>query len=214
MAERWTRQRRVEHTRTVLLDAAEEVFAKQGFGGAALEDIAEAAGYTRGAIYSHFGTKEELFLVVIERYMQQFLDSFADVITSFDNLHDLNVGKIAQRWRELTIAAPDAAALGLEFSLFLLRNPDARHRLAAKREETAQSLARYITEHVERLGGTLLMPAETLAHLLIAINNGITINGHIDGADLFDPFLQMVMANVVPGQTVSDHPEAGSSICK
>ncbi|PQP46506.1 TetR family transcriptional regulator, partial [Mycolicibacterium austroafricanum] len=62
MAERWTRQRRVEHTRTLLLDAAEEVVARLGFGAAALEVIADAAGYTRGAIYSHFGTKEELFL--------------------------------------------------------------------------------------------------------------------------------------------------------
>lgn len=193
----------------MLLDAAEEVFAKQGFGGAALEDIAEAAGYTRGAIYSHFGTKEELFLVVIERHLQQFLEGFADVITSFDNLHDLDVGKIAQRWRELTIAAPDAAALGAEFSLFLLRNPDARQRLAAQREETAQALAAYITDHVARLGGTLRMPAETLAHLLIAINNGITINGHIDGADLFEPFLQMVMSNIVPAQADSNQPGGG-----
>ncbi len=195
----------------MLLDAAEEVFAKQGFGGAALEDIAEVAGYTRGAIYSHFGAKEELFLVVIERHLQRFLDGFADVITSFDNLRDLDVAKIAQRWRELTIAAPDAAALGLEFSLFLLRNPDARHRLAIKREETARSLAGYITDHVQRLGGTLAMPAQTLAHLLIAINHGITINGRIDGVDLFEPCLRMVLANVVPGQADPDQSAAAEA---
>ena len=54
------------------MDAAEEVFAKRGFGGTALEDIAEVAGYTRGAIYSHFGTKEELFLAVTERHLLRF----------------------------------------------------------------------------------------------------------------------------------------------
>jgi AcrR family transcriptional regulator len=198
VAERWTRQRRVEHTRSLLLDAAEEVFAKQGFGGAALEDIADVAGYTRGAIYSNFGTKEELFLAVIERHQRRFLDSFADVITSFEGLDNLDVGKLAERWRELTISGPDSAALGYEFSLFLLRNPDARERLAAQREETIQSLAEYITTHVDRLGGTLLMPATALARLLIAANEGITINGHIDGVDLYGPYLQMVMANVAP----------------
>src|SRR6478735_9600303 len=157
VAERWTRQRRVEHTRSLLLDAAEEVFAKQGFGGAALEDIADVAGYTRGAIYSNFGTKEDLFLAVIERHQRRLLDSFADVITSFEGLDNLDVGKLAERWRELTISGPDSAALGYEFSLFLLRNPDARERLAAQREETVASLSEYITTHVDRLGGTLLM---------------------------------------------------------
>ena len=80
MPERWTRERRVEHTRNLLLDAAEKAFAERGLGGAALEDIADAAGYTRGAIYAHFGSKEELFLAVIERQRQRFLDGFADVL--------------------------------------------------------------------------------------------------------------------------------------
>lgn len=133
MAERWTRQRRLEHTRHLLLDAAEEVFVKNGFGGAALEDIAESAGYTRGAIYSHFGTKEELFLSVIERHLQRTLDGFEDVISSFADLADLDVVTFAERWREQSIAATDSAALGHEFSLFLLRNPEARARLAGKR---------------------------------------------------------------------------------
>ena len=74
----------MEHTRSVLLDAAEEVFARRGYAGAALEDIADAAGYTRGAIYSHFGAKEELFLAVIERHLQRLLTSFEDVISSFE----------------------------------------------------------------------------------------------------------------------------------
>lgn len=57
VAERWTKERRTEHTRQVLLDAAEEVFARKGLTGAALEEIADAAGFTRGAIYSQFGAR-------------------------------------------------------------------------------------------------------------------------------------------------------------
>ena len=198
MAERWTRQRRLEHTRGVLLDAAEEVFAKRGFGGTALEDIAEVAGYTRGAIYSHFGTKEELFLAVTERHLLRFLEGFEGVIASFESLEDLNVAQFAERWRELTIAGPDSAALGYEFSLFLLRNPDAQERLAAKREETTRALADYITSHIARLGGTLTIPAETMARVLIASHEGVTISSHLDKADLYEPFLQIVMSNVMP----------------
>jgi AcrR family transcriptional regulator len=208
VAERWTRQRRLEHTRDVLLDAAGEVFAKRGFGGAALEDIAEAAGYTRGAIYSHFGTKEELFLAVIERHLLRFLNGFEDIIGAFENLEDLNVARFAERWRELTIAGPDSAALGYEFALFLLRNPGARERLAAKREETIRSLADYITSNIARLGGTLTIPADALARVLIASHDAVTISAHLDGKDLYEPFLQMVMSNVAPKPAAVKRPRA------
>jgi AcrR family transcriptional regulator len=190
------------------LDAAEEVFAKRGFGGTALEDIAEVAGYTRGAIYSHFGTKEELFLAVTERHLLRFLDGFEDVIGSFESLEDLNVAQFAERWRELTIAGPDSAALGYEFSLFLLRNPGAQERLAAKREETIRSLADYIASHIARLGGTLTISARALARVLIASHAGITIGAHLDGEDLYEPFLKMVMANVIPKPAAVKRPRA------
>lgn len=196
--EPWTRQRRTERTRGVLLDAAEEVFAKRGYAGAALEDIAEVAGYTRGAIYSHFGAKEELFLAVIERHLQRFLSSFEDVLGSFETIEELDVAQFAERWRELLIGSPDSAALGHEFSLFLLRNSAARERLAAKRQETIDSLADYIETHSARLGGVLMMPARTLAKVLMASNEGIAIGSYLDGEDLYAPFLQMVLANVQP----------------
>src|SRR3954449_7373550 len=78
--ERWTQERRRQHTRDLLLDAAEEVFARKGFQGASLEEIAETAGYTRGAIYKHFGSKEELFLEANKRFNERYVHSFIDVI--------------------------------------------------------------------------------------------------------------------------------------
>src|SRR5436309_8046773 len=65
--ERWTPERRRELTRTALVDAAAEVFARRGFHDASLDEIAETAGFTRGAIYKNFGIKEELFYAVGER---------------------------------------------------------------------------------------------------------------------------------------------------
>ncbi|MGB3893394.1 MAG: TetR family transcriptional regulator [Mycolicibacter algericus] len=198
MAERWTMQRRLEHTRNLLLDAAEEVFARRGFDGAALEDIADAAGYTRGAIYSHFGSKAELFLAVIERQRQQFLDGFADVIATFHRLDELDIDELAERWRQLiTKEGPDRSVLGYEFTLFLLRNPDARERVAAQREQTAQALADYITKGAARLGGELAMPALELARVILAANDGVTLNSLLDDQAVFRPFLRMVVANIV-----------------
>jgi AcrR family transcriptional regulator len=206
MAERWTRERRLQHTRNLLLDAAEEVVAQKGFGAAALEDIADAAGYTRGAIYSRFRTKEELFLAVMERQLQRFLQGFTDIVESFNSLGDLDVDKLAARWRDLAVGDPDRAALGYEFTLFLMRNPDARARVAQQRQETARSLADYITAHINDIGGRLRVPPETLAKVLIATNEGIALASKIDGEDLYRPYLQMVMANVEPATESGDEP--------
>ncbi len=197
--ERWTRERRVQHTRDLLLDAAEKLFAERGLGGASLEDIADAAGYTRGAIYAHFGSKEELFLAVIERQRQRFLDGFTDVVSSFHRLSDLNLDELSSRWRELMSGdAEQAAALGHEFTLFLVRNPEARDRVAAQRAETVRWLADYITDGAKRIGGTLTIPAETLARVILATNEGVTLHSHVDGEDLYRPFMELVISSIRP----------------
>ncbi len=198
MTERWTRERRMEQTRTVLLDAAETIFASRGYAGS-LEDIADAAGYTRGAIYAQFGGKDALFLAVIERHRQRFLDGFADVMASFDRFADVDVEGFAERWRLVSGAdAQRAAALNYEFTLFLLRNPDARDRVAAQRRETVRSLAEYIAKGIARLGGSLKIPAESLARVLLATNDGVTLASHLDGEDLYRTFLQLVLSSVGP----------------
>ncbi|MFY9921385.1 MAG: TetR family transcriptional regulator [Mycobacterium sp.] len=199
MPERWTRERRVTHTRNLLLDAAEKLFAERGLGGASLEDIADAAGYTRGAIYAHFGSKEELFLSVIERERQRFLDGFADVISSFHHISDLNLDELSLRWRELMSGdAEQAAALGYEFTLYLVRHPEARERVAAQRLETVRWLADYIAEGAKRIGGTLTVAPETLARVILATNEGVTLNSHVDGEDLYRPFMELIIASIRP----------------
>ncbi len=193
--QRWTRERRLEHTRNLLLDAAEDVFARKGLLGSALDDIADVAGYTRGAIYSHFGAKEELFLAVIDRQRQRFLDGFTEVIGSFHRLSDINLDELADRWREMS-QGTDRAALGYEFTLYLLRNPEARERLAEQRRETVVWLGDFISKNVARLGATLTMPAETLARVILAVNDGITLGSHLDGEDLYHPYLELVVSSI------------------
>ncbi|VEG47041.1 TetR family transcriptional regulator [Mycolicibacterium flavescens] len=199
MAERWTKERRAEHTRQILLDAAEEVFARKGLTGAALEEIADAAGFTRGAIYSQFGAKEKLFLAVVDRQRQRFLDGFIEVMMSFHRLDDVDVDELADRWRQLS-SGTDRAALGLELKLFLLRNPEALERVAAQRLETIRALGDFISKNVARIGGTMTMEAETLARVILAANDGITLDSHLDGEDLYRPYLQLVMSSIETSQ--------------
>lgn len=192
VAERWTRERRLEHTRSLLLDAAQDVFAEKGFTPATLDDIAHAAGYTKGAIYKHFATKEELFLAVSDRYWRRYFDNFTEVMLAAKQVGARERDDIAARWRQLSRdRGAEHAALGHEFTLYLLRNPEARERVAGKRSEVVDGLAAFIVSGVERLGGTLLIPATTLAQVLIATSDAIVLNSELDDVDLYRPIVDM-----------------------
>ncbi|HKV22225.1 MAG TPA: helix-turn-helix domain-containing protein [Mycobacterium sp.] len=197
MAERWTRERRLEHTRTVLLDAAEDVFAEKGFTPATLDDIARAAGYTKGAIYKHFATKEDLFLAVSDRYWRRYFDNFAEVMSASKKVTARELDEIATRWRQLSLdRGAEHAALGHEFTLYLLRNPDARERVAAKRAEVVDKLATFIVEGIDRLGGTLVIPALTFAQVLVATSDSVVLGSQLDDVDLYRPIVEMYVSAI------------------
>lgn len=197
MVERWTRERRLEHTRALLLDAAEAVFAEKGFTAATLDDIAHTAGYTKGAIYKHFNTKEELFLEVSDRYWRRYFDNFAEVMSAASQIGARELDDIAERWRQLSRnRGADHAALGHEFNLYLLRNPEARERVAAKRSQVVEALATFIVEGLDKLGATLLMPAETFAHLLVATSDSVVLGSELDDIDLYRPIVEMYLSAI------------------
>jgi AcrR family transcriptional regulator len=197
MAERWTRERRLEHTRSLLLDAAEDVFAEKGFTAATLDDIAHAAGYTKGAIYKHFTTKEDLFLAVSDRYWRRYFNTFAEVMSMSKQVGASERDVIADRWRQLSRdRGAEHAALGHEFTLYLLRNADARERVAGKRTEVVEALAKFIVDGIDRLGGTLVIPPITLAQVLIATSDAIVLASELDDVDLYRPIVDMYVSAI------------------
>ena len=197
MVERWTRERRLEHTRSLLLDAAEEVFAEKGFTAATLDDIAHAAGYTKGAIYKHFTAKEDLFLAVSDRYWRRYFDNFAEVMSTARQIGAPELDEIAERWRQLSRdRGAEHAALGHEFTLYLLRNPEARDRVAAKRAEVVEALGKFIVDGIDRLGGGLRIPALTFAQLLVATSDAVVLGSELDDVDLYRPIVEMYVSAI------------------
>jgi AcrR family transcriptional regulator len=197
MVEPWTRERRLERTRSLLLDAAEHVFAEKGFIPATLDDIAKAAGYSKGAIYKYFATKEDLFLAASDRYWRRYFDNFAEVMSSASQIGAHELEEIAERWRQLSRdRGAEHAALGVEFNLYLLRNPEARKRVADKRSEVVAELTKYIVTGIDRLGATLLIPPATFAHILIATTDAVEMGSHLDDIDLYRPVVEMYVSAI------------------
>jgi AcrR family transcriptional regulator len=195
--EKLTRERRRQQTRDVLVEAATEVFARRGYEGASLEEIAEAAGFTRGAIYKHFSGKEELFFAVSDGANQRVIESFRAIAPADPDSREWDVARLADLWRASVLDVDDLLSIGMEYQLYVLRNPSAGKRAAANRRKTRQLVTAFIEEVAERTGMTLRLPAATLAGVILAAADGLNYAARVDGEDLFAPFLELLNAGMV-----------------
>jgi len=197
VVEKWTPERRRQLTRTALMEAAAEVFARRGFHAASLEEIAEAAGFTRGAIYKNFESKEELFLAVLDRRIEQQLAYFSDAFEQGGVDAAMDPAKMAETWHVIG-GDPAWAPLDLEFRLYAMRNPEVRARLAAHERTFRNAVARFIEENTSAMGITLTIPATTLADIVVPATLGFTqfADVAIGDVDPYTAFLELVMSAV------------------
>jgi AcrR family transcriptional regulator len=116
-----------QETHERLLKAAEEVFVRDGYEGAQLSEIAAAASRTKGAVYDHFKSKEDLFLALFETRTREYINQLVGRLKectnqkqSLEAFRDFYLGLSQDRtWPILT----------LEFKLFALRHPESKDRL-------------------------------------------------------------------------------------
>lgn len=195
--EKLTRERRRQLTRNVLIAAATEVFARRGYEGASLDEIAEAAGFTRGAIYKNFGGKEQLFFCVIDYLNEQTIDAFRAIAPDSADTKEWDISKLAELWRASVADFDELFVISREYDLFVLRNPDARPRAIEHHEKSRSLVASFIEEVALRSGMTLRLPAATLAAVILASADGLTYSLRVDGEDLFAPFLEILNAGMV-----------------
>ena len=193
VTERWTQERRREHTRNLLLDAAEQVFTAKGFEGASLDEIADTAGYTRGAIYKHFADKADLFLQMNSRLNDFMFTGFLDLVEAGIPTRAFDVAEIAKRWHAFQQPFERFYALGAEFNLYVLRNPEVRERVMEQRRRLVDSLVTLMDEQVALAGARLRMPTRTLARIALAAGDGLSLADYLDEDedDLFEPFLEL-----------------------
>ena len=111
-----------ESTRTALLQAARKIFVRSGFERAQIDEIAAEAGRTRGAVYTHFESKEDLFLSLLEQQMQNTVKRAADLIEGdSEQSPTFRLKALKKFYSEAD--DPEWSILALEFKLFGLRNP-------------------------------------------------------------------------------------------
>jgi AcrR family transcriptional regulator len=199
-----TPERRRQQTRDSLLDAAAKVLSERGYHGASLDEVAAVAGFTKGAVYSNFKNKEDLFLALLDSLREREMAELQKTLEASEVPPESRLGDFVEFLRSPPVEVEwSSIALYLEFCLYALRNPAARDRLVAFHEESIDSLAKLLkTERAKRGIETAESP-EQLARIVEAFSRGLAIMRAVDPDAVDEPFLQAAIAflarGLVPG---------------
>lgn len=131
-------QARTEETKSALLISARRIFARDGFQACRIEDIAADAGFTRGAFYAHFSTKEELFFALMQEEVDKHSARIHALIVKHDNAEDRLAA--LRDYSCKCLADREWGLLMLEFKLFAVRHPKMRPSLASTHRRILASM--------------------------------------------------------------------------
>ena len=197
MAQVLTRRERQQQTRQRLLEAATRVFARRGYQQARLDEIATEAGFTIGAVYSNFSSKEELFLALADREVEQRVAEIRAVGEAAQRGEQPGAEAAAQ-FREFLQNDPDWPLLFYEFWSFGVRNPKTREEFAKRRQAVRDALAETLERLATELGFELRFPAPALASAISATLNGLAFEHAADPEaipeDVFSEFIGAILA--------------------
>ncbi|CAH2788185.1 MAG: Transcriptional regulator, AcrR family [uncultured Paraburkholderia sp.] len=198
-----TREQSKDQTRQRLLDAAQAIFMKKGFVAASVEDIAAAAGYTRGAFYSNFRSKSELFLELLRcdhETMQADLRAIFEDAATREQMEERVMRYYSNLPRE-----NKCFLLWVEAKLLAVRDGRFRLRFNAFLHEKLEQLAAYVREFSERVGTPLPLPAEMLAMGLMGLCDGVQFFHAVDPQNVPGEMAEAVLtgffARVVYGRS-------------
>src|SRR5579871_3824335 len=165
---RLTREESKEVTRLRLIEAAERLFIRRGFDDASVEEISELAGYSRGAFYSNFENKEQVFLAVIDRCLPKALNDILHRESEPEQRMSAVREWFSNQWR-----VKDFVALRMEFTRRAMKDRSVRKHFAALRQRELQTCSASVTEC---FGATSGLPAgrpEIVALVLLAVAHGL-----------------------------------------
>jgi AcrR family transcriptional regulator len=175
-----TQEERRAETRALLLNAAAELFAKQGFHATSAEAVATAADRTTGALYNHFGGKEGLLVALLERWVEQ---TIVDIAASLEGETDLD-GRLGALWDGVIRRDSETgdAWLLLEFELWLhaVRDPELSLVGAQRFAVMRAGLAGGLEDWSQEFGFELPGPTEELAAQVIALLLGAAFQYRLD----------------------------------
>lgn len=177
-----------ENTRARLLDAAAEVFAEVGLDAASVEAVCERAGFTRGAFYSNFESKDELFLELAAGVTSERVDAVKARVKAWETNPGLAEGlldplQLVEQVLDMTGDDRLGILLMSEIRNHALRDPALAAAYLKQDEEMVGSVTQIITDIVSAGLITLRVPPEQVARVMLTTWESASVRGAIAGLD-------------------------------
>jgi AcrR family transcriptional regulator len=186
-----------------VLDAAAQVFARKGFGGASVEEIAETAGFSTGALYSNFGSKDELFVELLASRGSYRLSEAVAIVSDPDSSTEQSRTALSEFLVDVADKDADLAPLQAELWLYAIRRPELLESLAERFRANRDSLATVLADRAERLGRSGDVPFDSMATVVLALFQGLVQLRRTDPesvpADLYGQAIHWLFAGASRG---------------
>ncbi|MDI9905039.1 TetR/AcrR family transcriptional regulator [Rhodococcus sp. IEGM 1406] len=187
---RLTRQETQALTRETLLATAVEHFLDRGYAAASLDQIAEDAGYSKGAVYSNFKNKDELCAEVLGRIRLTKVGEITAQLGAKSTLDDA-VAEFA-RWAERTIGDQRWTLLEVEFSVRSRHSEDIREKIAAGADQVRGLIAGLVQHLTESNGVTPTLDPDAAALRMLSVGIGLGLQRAISPELPVDPLVDTV----------------------
>jgi AcrR family transcriptional regulator len=209
------RENRVERqarTRAELIATAAAVFSRRGYEGASIEEIAEEAGYSHGAVYSNFDGKAELFLAVFEAYMAERVGELGESQAGLaeDAPLEARARALADQWMDRLGRDPESLRLHIEFIARAGRDPELARRFGDRSAAMREAVSGYISSYEGEAGTPLPLLADDLALVLRALGIGLAIESLVSPDavkhDLYGDFVELLVGYLRRGDSAAPPP--------
>jgi AcrR family transcriptional regulator len=203
-----TPERRRAMTRQHLLDAAAVVFARDGFHVATLDEVAAAAGFSKGAVYSNFKNKEDLFLALFDERIDRQFAVVSEALDSGSQDVEQQFSRIRQVVR-MSTWDNDFVTLWLEFVLYARRNPEIQEKLVASARRLRAHVQGLIDHEYDTAGVVPKIPTDDLAQIGLAVFDGLGLARLIDPAAANERTMENTLAFLFDAMSVERADEHG-----
>ena len=198
---RLTRKESQARTRSKLLEAAGKVFACRGMERATVDEVAGEAGYTKGAFYANFKSKEELFLAMLDERFGKRLEEIDRVLSSGASVED-QARQAGRDFSEFLATDPEWSRLFFEFAVQAMRDEEFRQELVTRHRTIRSRIAEGFQAHADTLGGKPPIPAEHVAMMTYAMADGFALARILEPEDIPDDMFGTMLAVFFTGLAV------------
>jgi AcrR family transcriptional regulator len=190
------------------------VFARRGYRQAGVDEIAAAAGYSKGALYWHFSGKEELLVTLLEERIDAPTRAAVALLASASPERDMSVEATREFARQLSTQR-DATLLEREYWSLAIRDTELRARYVKRQTELRRALARGLEERARHLGHPgLSMPAEDVARIVMSVMAGLAVDELVEpgsvAPELLGEALALIYAGLVARAGAEARPQPGA----